>query len=554
MAFLSARRAIAISLAVATAASAAACGGRAAPGSGGGSSGSVSSWSKGLTVGTPPATGDVSKVIWNEWEGEPPTIDPFHSADYTPNTINSNLCEDLIALKPNFTFAPQLATSWSYTTPLSLVINLRKDVTFWDGTEMTSADVAFSLDRNLVDKTSFYNYLFSHVASVQATSKFQVTIHLSKPDYLLVNELADFAGVVVEKKFWQEHPKTFGSPNVGVMCTGPYQFTSWTKGQNITVTRYDGYWDKARMPKVKTIVFTFLTDEASITDALVSGQIDGAYDPPVSGLAQLKAAKSVGKLYYGPSLNDVTFSYSNPKGAMASLKLRQALQEAIDWKGLSSDVMGGTATPLASFMPPTTFTYAKSELQTAYDNLPQPKSADYAAARKLVKEAGPDAKKPIVMALPSLFTAQQYCNAVADAARRIGLNFTLKVVPTDEYANYLYDPKTRAGVDMLWTDFWPNTPDPLDYIGIVAVTGGSFNQWGYTGIDAMYNQAQETKDPIARGKLVAEMMEKTTKDLLPMAPGITRSSRLWMNNSITGAPASFDYVYYPWAASLGGSS
>jgi peptide/nickel transport system substrate-binding protein len=38
-----------------------------------------------------------------------------------------------------------------------------------------------------------------------------------------------------------------------------------------------------------------------------------------------------------------------------------------------------------------------------------------------------------------------------------------------------------------------------------------------------------------------------------MVPGLARASRLWMNNRITGAPASFSYVYYPWAASLGGT-
>lgn len=39
-----------------------------------------------------------------------------------------------------------------------------------------------------------------------------------------------------------------------------------------------------------------------------------------------------------------------------------------------------------------------------------------------------------------------------------------------------------------------------------------------------------------------------------MVPGVFSSSRLWMNKRLTGAPASFDYVYYPWAALLGSAS
>lgn len=549
----SSRRVMIITAVATCALVATACSGKSAPSTkeSGASSGSTPTSSQQLVVDTPAAKGAIDKVTWNEWEGEPTTIDPFHSADYTPNTINSNMCENLIALKPGFTFAPQLATSWTYKTPLSLVLELRKDVTFWDGSPMTADDVAFSLNRNLADKTSFYNYLFGHVASVAKTGQYEVTIKLSKPDYLIVNELADYAGVVVSKRFFQAHPKDFGAPSVGVMCTGPFKFQSWSKGDNITLTRYDGYWDKSRLPKVKTLVFKFLTDEAGITSALLSGQIDGAYDPPLSGLKKLAAATNVGKLYNGPHQGAMTFTYSNPKGAMANLKLRQALQMAIDWKGLSATVLQGTGQTIRALLPPTIFTYAKSELNSAYDKLAPVKSAEYADAKKLVAGAGADAKRKIVMAVPSAFTAQQFGNAVADAAKRIGLDFQLKVVPVDEYTNYLYDAKTRAGVDILWTDFWPNTPDPLDYLGIAAVTGGSFNQWGYSAIDAKYSQAQATKDPVARAKLVAEMIQKTSSDLLPMVPGISHSARLWMNNKITGAPASFDYVYYPWAASLG---
>src|SRR5581483_9623942 len=136
---------------------------------------------------------------------------------------------------------------------------------------------------------------------------------------------------------------------------------------------------------------------------------------------------------------------------------------------------------------------------------------------------------------------------------RIGLHFTLRVVPSAQYTNYLYDPKTRVGVDLLYTIFWPNIPDALDWLGIAALNGGSFNQYGYTGVDGVYARAQATADPIARARLMAQMMTTLRRELLPMVPGITYASQVWMNKRITGAPAAFDYVYYPWAAYLGGA-
>jgi peptide/nickel transport system substrate-binding protein len=240
---------------------------------------------------------------------------------------------------------------------------------------------------------------------------------------------------------------------------------------------------------------------------------------------------------------------------MSNLKLRQALQMAVDWDGINHAILHDTGTPIRALMPPTVFGADRPQLQPAYDALPVPQSSRYDAAKALVAQAGPDAGRPVVMAVPALYTGQgqQFGNAVADAGRRIGLNFHLKVVPTAQYTNYLYDPKTRAGVDILSTDFWPNVPNALDWLGIAATTGGSFNQYGYHQIDAMYAQAQGTADPAARNALAARMMTTLRAELLPMVPGISRFSRLWMNNRITGAPASFAYVYFPWAAYLGGS-
>ncbi len=527
------------------------CAGRQPPSANG--AGQNSGPSVNLVVMTPAAKSTVDTITWNESEGEPQTIDPFQSADYTPNTINSNMCENLLAIQPDYKITSNLAASYSNPDPLHWVYNLRTDVTFWDGSPMTAEDVAWSMNHNMTSPTSLYGYLYGNVASIKVSAAHQVTVTLKQPDYLFNSELADYAGVVVEKKFYLEHPKDVGSPDVGVMCTGPFEFKSWTKGDNITVVRNPHYWDHARIPKANKIVFTFITDEATITNALLSGEIDGTYDPPWSATTQLQSTTE-GRLYFGPHESNLTFTYSNPQGALSNPKLREALQMAIDWNGINLALLHGTGTPLRALMPPSVFGYAKPVLQPAYDALPAAQSAQYQQAKALVDAAGPDAKKHIVMAVPDQFSSQQFGTAIADAARRIGLDFTLRVVPTNQYTNYLYDPKTRAGVDMLYTIFWPNIPDALDWLGITAVKGGSFNQYGYTGIDAIYAKAQGTKDDAVRAQLIAQMMTKVRDQLLPMAPGITYASEVWMNKRITGAPASFDYVYYPWAAYLGGTS
>src|SRR5205085_6061583 len=117
------------------------------------------------------------------------------------------------------------------------------------------------------------------------------------------------------------------------------------------------YWDSTRKPKVKQLKFTFLTDEASIANGILSGQIDGAYDPPASAIEQLKTAGSVGKLYYGPHTSNLTYVLATKDGLMANADVRKALNRAIDWNGLASAVYKGTAVRLKALMPTSTFLF-----------------------------------------------------------------------------------------------------------------------------------------------------------------------------------------------------
>ena len=126
-------------------------------------------------------------------------------------------------------------------------------------------------------------------------------------------------------------------------------------------------------------------------------------------------------------------------------------------------------------------------------------------------------------------------------------------MPATGYSNYLYDPKTRGNTDLLYTQFWPGIPNPLDWLALTAITGASFNQSGYNGIDALYQKAVGTADPAERSKIVVEINKNLRDQMAPMFPGVELTNSLWMNKRITGAPASFDYVFYPWAAYLAGT-
>lgn len=506
-----------------------------------------------LTTMTPAPTSEIDHVTWNVFQGEPQTIDPFRSADYSPNMINANMCESLLSQTPEFTVEPNLAASFDNPDPLHWVYDLREDVTFWNGEPMTAEDVAFSLERNLTDPTSFYHYLYENVESVEVSGEHQVTVALTEPDYLFHDELSSFAGVVVDQEFFEENEDAFGSPDTGVMCTGPFRFHTWEQGESITVRRYDDYWNEDLRPRAAEVEFTFLTDDSAITSGLLSGQIDGTYTVPTSGYGQL-AASDVGTLSHGPAPLSVSLLYTDPEGPMSDPSLRRALQMAIDWEGIGAEAYSGTARPTPLQTPPSVFGFAESELAGLVEAMPAPASGEVDQASELVAALPGEVRgETVTMVVPETTDAQQLGLSVKDAADRIGLDFDLQVVPGDVYTNYLYDPRTREGVDVLYTQFWPNVPNPLDWMGATAVSGGIFNLYGYEGVDELFQEARSLADPDERAGLLVEMEGRLHDDLLPMTPGLEVDNTVWMNDRVTGAPAAFAYVFHPWAAYLGGT-
>lgn len=506
-----------------------------------------------LTTMTPEPSTEIDSFSWNLFQGEPWTLNPFTSADYAPNMVNSNMCETLLQQTPDFETTPNLATSWENPDPLTWIYQLRDDVTFWDGSPMTAADVEATMNHSLKDPTSFQHAMYHSVESVSATGEHEITVKLKNPNYLFHDQLASYAGVVMQKKYIEDHAGDLGTPTGGLMCTGPFEFESWTQGDSITLKRFDGYWNKDLMPKAKELKFTFITDDTAITSALLAGDVDGTYNPPSAGIKQLQSSGD-GHMAFGPAPLVVSLFYANPEGPTSDPAIRSALQSAIDWSGIAAQAFGGIGKPAALQTPPKAFGFAAEALAPLEEEHATDGKPDLEAAKKALEAADPaQLEKTITMVVPEQSETQQLGLAVKSAADELGLKFELNVVPANQYTNYLYDPETRGDTDILYTTFWPNIPNPLDWMQITAVTGGSFNQYAYTGVDELFQQAIQTEDETERAQIVKDMEQKLREDLLPMTPGITQDNAVYQGPRITGAPAAFNYTFYPWAAHIGGT-
>jgi peptide/nickel transport system substrate-binding protein len=507
-----------------------------------------------LLITTPAATGDLELATWNLPMGEPASLDPIKAFNYPENTVVANLCEGLMQLQPDYSITPGLAESVDSPDASTYVYTIRQGVTFWDGTAMTADDVVFSLNRQLnPDEGSYWaGGLVDNIASITKTGDWEVTVALTKPDSTFNSYMVTPVGNVVSQAFREAAGDNFGTPTGKVMCTGPFSVGEWNQGQSISLMRNDAYWNADKMAKTAQIDINFIVDSAAIANALTTGAIDGSYDVPLGAITALESATN-GTLYLGQSTQLVAI-IGTGNGAFADPAVRQALMMATDREAIAATVFEGTAVASTSLVPNNGWSYGASTFEKGRATLPS-SAVDIAGAKKVLEGATVDITQPIKIVYPSERTYYaDIISEIANGARAIGLTVEPEGVPSAQFGAFFSDPAARAGHDAFVTNNYMDVPDPLAFLRTIVGTGGAqnYNDFSNAEIDGLLDQAAAAGSEDERAAIVNEIQALAMTEL-PWIPIVDPSVRLFMSNRVTGVPASFVYLYYPWAADLGAS-
>jgi peptide/nickel transport system substrate-binding protein len=510
----------------------------------------------GSLMTTPPAKGALPQATWALLY-EPTSLDWTKAYNYAENTVTANVTESLYRLTPQLTYEPALATSYTQATPTKLVYQIRQGVKFSDGSPMTVADVVFSLRRNLTP-SSFWAIWFANVKSVDQTGTWEVTITLSQPDSLVPSLMATPAGGVGSEKFIRAKGARYGTAGGGVLGTGPFSLQAWSVGQGITLVKNSQYWESAKVAKTSTVKFVFIPDEGTLIGALLSGSVNGTYGAPYSGVPELKTS-SAGTLYLGKDMTGVFLSPISPTGPLADVRVRQALLLALDRQAIASVAYNGAAVPLKNTtVPLEMWGYSNAAATAAYKALPAP-TVDLARARSLIKQAGSPQKEIVIAVESTPQTWVQVGTIVEAAAKEIGLNARIRLVPPTQFGSFFFDPSARRGFDAWIVGYYADIPDPVEFLTELTIPSGksfaaSEDYWSYNNptVTHAVSAARSSYDEATKTSMILAAQRAIANDL-PQIPLVVPAVALFLGEGITGVPASFCYLYYPWARDLGSS-
>ena len=191
--------------------------------------------------------------------------------------------------------------------------------------------------------------------------------------------------------------------------------------------------------------------------------------------------------------------------------------------------------------------------QAGYDALPLMEQ-DLAKAQELAKSLGIEGQTVTIGTSSGIPSLNSLALAFKAACEAVGLKVELNNVSPANYINFFIDPAAWSSVDAFATSNYGDYADPASLYKSMAYPGGSQNYSGYDNaeVKAALDAARSEGDEVKRAEYVIAAQKKITEDLV-WFPMVAANNVVIMHKDVTGAPATFVYMFGPWAAYLGGA-
>jgi peptide/nickel transport system substrate-binding protein len=268
--------------------------------------------------------------------------DPYVADGPAVNTVLSALFDGLTRLDSNGNPAPGLAASWENITQTSWRFKLRRDAVFSNG-EPFNADAVVATVSWLQSSEGARTAVARHVrgiAQIEIEDAYSVVVHTINPDAILPNRLSAVA-IVAPDAWRQLGPEAFAATPAG---TGAFAISDWeiTSGRIALQANPDSW----RAPKVDNLVIISFPDPGARAQALLSGRVHIASG---LGLENIDVVQAGGAFVTAaPAMSVAAIALRQDDGRASPLKdirVRQALNHAIDKTNLNSAVFRGLAAP-----------------------------------------------------------------------------------------------------------------------------------------------------------------------------------------------------------------
>ena len=422
---------------------------------------------------------------------DPTTLDTQNQQETPASVVASHLFDTLVERDQNLKMVPALAAELpKLVGPTTWEVKLRQGVRFHNGEEFNAESVKFSLERVKTGLRASSN--FRPIEKVDIVDAYTVRVQTSKPWPIFPTIMTSRQASMYPPKAYAGKDSAFISKNP--IGTGPYKLVRWSKDEEIVLEANDQYWRGA--PKIKTVVFRPIPDDAVRVAALQNGEVDVAVNIPPH-LATIIANHPKIFLSTAPSIRTlqlmfVTHEYDAQhklvgpyKGVTADRRVRQAIAYALDVDEIIKGVLDGKAMRTATLLTP---------LHFGYDPAIKPIKQDLGKVKQLLTEAGFPGGMELTLNSPQgrYVRDKEVAEAVTGQLTKAGIKTQLK---TYEFVNYLNTLVYVHKPGPVWLIGWGTaTVDAETVYGPLFRSGSNLGNYHNADFDGMVDQAQTQMD------------------------------------------------------------
>ena len=371
------------------------------------------------------------------YQGDPVSLDPMLKVQN--DVVWVGVFERLTAYDANLTPQPVLAESWEMSSDArQFKVNLRKGVQFHSGRELTSDDVAYTLQRAANPKTAAAQYagMAGWFSGVETPDKYTAIFHSEQPRPTIF-DLLEFMNIC--DKDTLEGPDAKNTAN----GTGPFKFVEWVPGDHFTVAKNPNYWQTGK-PYLDGIQIPILRDQQAMVTQLEAGAMDIARLPTLSDFNRLKKDPTYQALqnpltsahYRGPA---TTSPYS---ATWDNKLLRQALSYAVDKQRFVDTILGGIGGAESLPWLPASPAYEASKMN--YYNF------DLDKAKSLLDQSGATNVEFDFMANPVNNETNGFAQIFQSDLAKIGVKMNIQQYDGATWLDQVNNPQVQRDLLRIW--------------------------------------------------------------------------------------------------------
>ena len=444
------------------------------------------------------------------------TMDPMDTSDTLSGGIQRLMMDGLFGFDDSMKIIPMLATDYeSNDDATEFTIHLREGIQFSDGTPWNAEAAKANFDRwgdkNLGLKRT--TLLCNVLKETEIVDDYTVKVTLESPFGAFIPTLAHPACVVMSPAVIAKGNEECAKNPVG---TGQYTFVEWVAGEHATIALNKDWWGydadicggTALVDPdagFKTITFKPVSENATRVAMLQSGDAQFIWPVPTESIEALRGDSNVS---VGQEEGIVVryLMMNNQKAPFNDVRVRQAINYAINKDAYCAVVKNGIATPATSIIGPAVQYYKGNDVY-AYD---------IEKAKSLLAEAGyPDGFKTTLMCASTTTNLKQ-CEFIQQQLAQVGIDVEINALESAVVNQKIQDvdvPGSEAEVDMYVIGWSPSTGDadwgirPL--MAIESEPPMSYNICYYENeeVDQLLKDALATADDSKRAEAYAKAQD-----------------------------------------------